>query len=156
MWPTCDSGGSWRSSCSLMTTSGKSPAWKHTTSLVIRAGPSLLFDNNKIRQSELKKQFLPPKHLHEHSCPLWVRYRDTYPSPQRTAFKTPTAAVVCLSKPWPMWSAWARVRSSNSISLGSLARGRYCRFFISLVVLLWVFKKPIFTNVTKDVTISNV
>lgn len=59
----------------------------------------------------------------------------THSSPQRTAFSTPTAAVVCLSKPWPMWSAWALVRSSNSISLGSLVLGRYCRFFISLVDL---------------------
>lgn len=38
---TCERGGSYRSSCSLWTTSGKSPAWKHTTSLVILAGPSL-------------------------------------------------------------------------------------------------------------------
>lgn len=61
----------------------------------------------------------------------------THPSPHRTAFSTPTAAVVCLSKPCPMWSACARVRSSNSISRGSLARGRYCRFLISLVDLQW-------------------
>lgn len=63
----------------------------------------------------------------------------THSSPQRTAFSTPTAAVVCLSKPWPMWSAWALVRSSNSISLGSLVLGRYCRFFISLVDLKYIY-----------------
>lgn len=65
----------------------------------------------------------------------WKRFLSTYSSPQRTALSTPTAAVVCRSKPWPMWSAWALVRSSNSISLGSLVLGRYCRFFISLVDL---------------------
>lgn len=147
MWPTCDSGGSWRSSCSLMTTSGKSPAWKQTTSLVIRAGPSLLYENNNSQKR--KKKVPATKNPHEHRYSLFTTHRGTYPSPQRTAFKTPTAAVVCLSKPWPMWSAWARVRSSNSISLGSLARGRYCRFFISLVVLLQMFKTTaMFSNVT--------
>lgn len=71
----------------------------------------------------------------------------TYSSPQRTAFSTPTAAVVCRSKPWPMWSAWALVLSSNSSSLGSLALGRYCRFFISLVDLnntrFMVYSRPV-------------
>lgn len=71
---------------------------------------------------------------------LWQRHMITccstaYPSPH-TAFSTPTAAVVVRSKPWPMWSAWARVRSSNIISRGSLVLGRDCiRFFTSLVEL---------------------
>lgn len=61
---------------------------------------------------------------------------DRYLSWAPTAFSTPTAAVVWRSKPWPMWSAWARVRSSNSISLGSLVLGSDCsRFFTSLVEL---------------------
>lgn len=48
----------------------------------------------------------------------------SYHSPKCTAFSTPTAAVLCQSKVWPTWSAWALVRSSNRTSLGSLALGR--------------------------------
>lgn len=39
--PTCDMGGSYRSSCSLMATSLKSPAWKQITSFSSVFGPSL-------------------------------------------------------------------------------------------------------------------
>lgn len=62
-------------------------------------------------------------------------FGGTHHSPNCTAFSTPTAAVLCQSKPWPTWSAWALVLSSNRTSRGSLVRGRYCRFFISFIDL---------------------
>lgn len=55
---------------------------------------------------------------------LNVRCVSSHHSPKCTAFSTPTAAVLCQSKVWPTWSAWALVRSSNRTSLGSLALGR--------------------------------
>lgn len=81
------------------------------------------------KEGQIQKRLLPNV--------AFLRLRIApYPSMARTAFSTPTAAVVRRSKPWPMWSAWARVRSSNSISLGSLVLGRDCRrFFTSLVEL---------------------
>lgn len=199
---TWDRGGSYRSNCSLCTTSGKSAAWKQITSLVIRGGSGLLenkhndmnitvntthwllltlYDFRRRRGvsvslviKKVLSVFIPlsKQHLLQYvltankllytnslyrnhktcgvcqSCykmwevlhtvlskPAIIPEAHSHPSPQRTAFRTPTAAVVCRSKPWPMWSAWARVRSSNNISRGSLVRGRYWRFLISFVDL---------------------
>lgn len=57
-------------------------------------------------------------------CKFKKAENDSHHSPKCTAFSTPTAAVLCQSKVWPTWSAWALVRSSNRTSLGSLALGR--------------------------------
>lgn len=98
-----------------------------------------LFPRNKNYWETCKEKFRKQENFTEiarnHSIKLAVV--NMYHSPQCTAFNTPTAAVVCRSKPCPIWSAWALVLSSKSISRGSLVRGRYCRFFISLVVLFY-------------------
>lgn len=120
---TWDTGGSYRSSCRLWTTSLKSPAWKHTTSLVIR-GRLFLRDCSQSNPDALEEPVAALTIL------MW-----THHSPKCTAFSTPTAAVLCQSKLWPTWSAWALVRSSNRTSLGSLVLGRYWRFLISFIDL---------------------
>lgn len=120
--PTWDTGGSYKSTWSLWTTSLKSSAWKQITSLVIR-GRSLLWEmRTKVTLSMVNYTLL----FACTSMCICCSVADgcTHHSPNCTAFRTPTAAVLCQSKLWPTWSAWARVRSSKSTSRGSLVLGR--------------------------------
>lgn len=69
--PTCDTGGSNRSSWSLCTTSVKSSAWKHTTSLVI-LGRSLLRDELQIKATSQVSLFTVRKLLvHSRVITVW-------------------------------------------------------------------------------------
>lgn len=81
---TWDSGGSCRSSCSLWTTWGKSPAWKHTTSLVTRGGSELQIGVDRLRRIThylLVSMLLlnAPHHMPLHCLPLSGAYGLQHP-----------------------------------------------------------------------------
>lgn len=123
-WTHWDIGGSWRSSWSFSTKCKKSLAWKATTSFV-----TLFCRSDLPHWTPLR---IPARNYCKSSA---QRSKGGHISSEM--FKIiPTAAVVILSCPWPTWSAWALVRSSNIVSRASDKRGKYCRLRSSLIRVL--------------------